>query len=235
MLPPPSLEKFAYETIKKAILEFRLKPGDSLVEADLSKQLNISKTPIRDALSRLEKEGLVSKVPYTGTTVSPIDNRAVKELFELRAVLEGLSARKATDTLLPIELEQLQKNLIDHISALKIGNLIQAAALNRQFHTLIIKAAGSERLTAILANLDDHLQRYRVLSNTQRGKQSKSVEEHQIILNALRTRNSNDAESAMRAHLMSVVTDLEHVDISALITCITSEKTIPENQNPFTE
>ena len=145
MLPPipapPSLEKFAYDSIKKAILEFRLKPGDSLVEAELSKQLGISKTPIRDALSRLENEGFVTKVTYTGTYVSSIDNRLVAEIFELRAVLEGLAARKAALSFTAQNIETADSILNEHSKALAAGDLAHASHLNRQFHNLILHAA----------------------------------------------------------------------------------------------
>jgi DNA-binding GntR family transcriptional regulator len=239
MLPPtpapPSLEKFAYDAIKKAILTFALKPGDALVEAELSKQLSVSKTPIRDALSRLEKEGLVSKVAYTGTTVSEIDSQLVADLFELRAVLEGLAARKAALNFTPQDAAAAQTNLAEHKAALASGDLTRASELNRQFHALILRNAPSPRLHTFLGNLDDHLQRFRVLSNYQRGPHSKSVAEHQQILTAIQANDADGAEKAMRAHLMSVVADLKDVDIHALIQQISGENSAVHSSDRYHE
>lgn len=233
--PPISLEKFAYETIKKAILEFRLKPGDSLVEADLSRQLNISKTPVRDALTRLEREGLVTKVAYTGTYVTEITIQSVLEIFEIRAVLEGLAARQSAANFTEDDLNLCEQILKKHEKALSSGNLAEAASLNRQFHSLILERARNQRLTSILANLDDHLQRFRVLSNYQRGAQTKSVSEHRRVLDALRERNGNSAESAMKQHLQSVLDDLENVDINFLINQVTEQVSSGHARNGFTE
>jgi len=225
MLPnsptPVSLEKFAYDSIKKAILEFRLKPGDALVEADLSNQLNISKTPVRDALTRLERESLVTKIIYKGTYVTEITAKSVKEVFEIRAVLEGLAAREATPNFTSGDLQQAGQILADQAAMLKSGDVERASELNKRFHLLILERSGNHRLRSMLANLDDHIQRFRVLSNLQRGAQQTSVVEHQRVFAAIRDKNPEAAESAMKAHLRSVLTDLEHVDIQALIRAVT--------------
>ncbi len=92
---PVSLKDKAYHAIKAAILSLKLKPGDPLVESDLAQQLGISKTPVRDALLELEREGFVTKVPFKGTYVTEITLKDVREVFQVRAVLEGLAARLA--------------------------------------------------------------------------------------------------------------------------------------------
>ncbi len=224
MLPnspaPVSLEKFAYDAIKKAILEFHLKPGDALVEAELSNQLNISKTPVRDALTRLEREGLVTKIIYKGTYVTDITAQSVMEVFEIRAVLEGLAAREATSHFTTADLQQAAQILADQAAMLKSGELLNASELNKRFHRLILEKSGNQRLRAILANLDDHIQRFRVLSNVQRGAQPTSVIEHRRVLEAIRSKNAEAAETAMKDHLRNVLAELENVDIQALIKAI---------------
>lgn len=225
MLPqssaPVSLEKFAYDSIKKAILEFHFKPGDALVEADLSKQLNISKTPVRDALTRLEREGLVTKVAYTGTYVGEITAQGVMEVFEIRAVLEGLAARQAAVNFTSADLTQAEELLSRQAGLLARGELTGASEVNRQFHALILQRSNNQHLRSMLANLDDHIQRYRVLSKAQRGTQSASVQEHQSVLDAIRAGDAAGAETAMKTHLRNVLTELENVDIQALISVVT--------------
>lgn len=238
MLPqssaPVSFEKFAYDAIKKAILEFRFKPGDALVEADLSKQLNISKTPVRDALTRLEREGLVTKVAYTGTYVSEITKQSVMEIFEIRAVLEGLAARQATPNFTANDLNFAEQLLNRQGEMLASGDLSGAADANRQFHALIVQHSNNQHLRSMLANLDDHVQRIRVLSKTQRGAQSTSVKEHQQVLDAIRAGDAVGAESAMKDHLRNVLSELENVDIEALIKIVT-HNTAPDRSQTFPE
>jgi GntR family transcriptional regulator, rspAB operon transcriptional repressor len=214
---PISLEKFAYDALKDAIVSFRFTPGQSLVETDLARQLNISKTPVRDALLRLEKEGFVTKVPYTGYYVMEITPQSVKEMFEIQAVLEGLAARQAA-----LQFNQKDKlhaiSLIHaHNQALFASQMQDASALNREFHDLILQRAGNQRLQAMLQNLDDHLQRYRTLSNYQSGRLMKSVEEHQRVLDAILNQDPQEAENTMRAHILSVLEDLESQDFQELI------------------
>lgn len=225
MLPqssaPVSFEKFAYDAIKQAILAFRYKPGDALVEAELSKQLNISKTPVRDALTRLEREGLVTKVAYTGTYVSEITSQSVMEVFEIRAVLEGLAARQATSAFTIADLALAGQLLTRQADLLAKGDLSGASEANRQFHSLIVQRSNNQYLSSMLANLDAHIQRYRVLSKAQRGAQSTSVQEHQRVLDAIRAGDAAGAESAMKSHLRNVLTELENVDIQALIAIVT--------------
>ncbi len=218
---PVSLEKLAYDAIKDAILAFRLKPGESLVESDLANQLNISKTPVRDALLRLEKEGLVVKVPYKGATVSEVNQQTMNEIFEIRAVLEGLATRLATALIAANHLENLGVLINQHEQALLRSDNDEASQLNRQFHELIVQQASNQRLKQILANLDEHLKRYRTLSNFQIGRLGKSIEEHRQILNALCEGQAGQAEAAMRAHLSSVAIDLNDQDFDELVRQVT--------------
>ncbi len=214
---PVSLEKLAYDAIKEAILAFRLKPGESLVESDLAAQLNISKTPVRDALLRLEKEGLVVKVPYKGATVSEVNQQIMNEIFEIRAVLEGLAARLATPFMTPDDLERASRLVDQHEQVLLRDDPDEASRLNRQFHELIVQQAPNQWLKQILSNLDEHLKRYRTLSNFQVGRLGKSIDEHRLILKALCEGQAEQAEQAMRFHLSSVAVDLNNQDFDELV------------------
>ena len=96
---PNSLKDRAYHRIKAAILNLELKPGDPLVEGELAERLGISKTPVRDALTELRREGLVTKIPYSGTCVSEITQQDIRDIIQIRGVLEALAARLATPLL----------------------------------------------------------------------------------------------------------------------------------------
>jgi DNA-binding GntR family transcriptional regulator len=214
---PVSLDRFAYDAIKEAILTFRLTPGQTLVESELAEQLKISKTPVRSALLRLEKEGLVVKSHYRGAVVAELSPRKMKELFEVRAALEGMAARLAAEYAGGESLSQLRDIYQAEAEALHDHDRDAAAEQNVRFHGLLISIASNEWLENFLANLDDHLRRYRFLSNYQTGRLDKSVGEHQEIMDALDARDGDRAEAAMRRHLLSVLHDLDEQDLQQLI------------------
>jgi DNA-binding GntR family transcriptional regulator len=205
---PVSLKDKAYNAIKSAILSLKLRPGDPLVESELAQQLGISKTPVRDALLELEREGFVTKILFKGTYVTEVTLRDIHEIFQLRAVLEGLAARLATPLFSLQELDQITENLTAAEAALAEGKLALCSERGKTLHDAIINKAENQRLNLITRNLDDHVQRFRLLSDQISGRLNKSVKEHRRVLEALRQRDPVAAEQAMRDHLFSVLQDL---------------------------
>lgn len=203
-----SLKDRAYEVIKDAILTLRLEPGAPLVESDLATTLGISKTPVRDALQALEREGFVARVPFKGTYVTEVTVKDIAEVFQLRAVLEGLAARLAAQALTSEELDQLAQDLDAAEVALEQGDLILCSEKGRNLHRAIIDRASNQRLGVIIHNLDDHVQRFRVMSDQIGGRLDISCQEHRRILHALHERDSDAAEEAIRDHLFSVLNGL---------------------------
>jgi DNA-binding GntR family transcriptional regulator len=203
-----TLTKQAYAVIKEAILSLELKPGAPLVEEELAAQLGISKTPVRDALLELERDGLVVRIPYKGTYVSEITEQDAREIFELRAVLEGLAGRLATSSVTLGELDQAKTILDAYEKSLVTGDLAEASALGEKFHKLIYSRAPNQRLLAFLKVLDEQLRRLRFISNRESGRLQKSVAEHRKILSALRQGDPELVESALRDHHHSVLCDL---------------------------
>ena len=205
---PVSLKDKAYKAIKSAILSLKLKPGDPLVESDLAQQLGISKTPVRDALLELEREGFVTKVLFKGTYVAEITLKDVREVFQVRAVLEGLAARLAAPFFSAKDLEEGEKIITAAEAALAEGDIVLCSEHGRRFHRLIINKADNQRLQTIILNLDDHLQRFRLLSDQINGRLNKSLKEHRKILEALGRKDPLAAEETARGHLFSVLQDL---------------------------
>lgn len=216
LIESPSLDKLAYDRIKEAILTFQFLPNQALVEGELASQLGISKTPVRDALMRLEKEGLVTRVPYKGTYVSDINNQDMANIFTIRIVLEGLAIQLATDLLTEEDFQAMQNLVHQHEEALKNREVAKVSRINSDFHNTIINRCSNTRLQQMLHNLDDHLKRYRLLSISQGMRMDKSVPEHQAILDALRARDPKGAEEAMRNHLTSAMHDLYDQDFEEL-------------------
>lgn len=220
---PVPLEKVAYDAIKEAILSFHLGPGETVVEAELARQLGISKTPVRDALSRLEKEGFVNKYVYKGYAVAEISRDDVIEIFHIRAALEGIAARQAAESFTIEELHKIRFLVSEQETALLSSDNRSASRLNREFHEMILSKAANQRLRAILDNLDDHLQRYRMLSNFQSGRLLKSVEEHRRIVEALEAHAPDRANAAIQSHLLSVLADLTAQDFEELVETVRNQ------------
>lgn len=205
---PTSLKDHAYHRIKDAILTLQLKPGAPLVEAELAERLGISKTPVRDALLELRREGLVTKIPYSGTFVSEITTEDTREIIEIRAVLEGLAARLATPRLSESDLVHLDSLIDRELDAIDAGNIELAMQLNGEFHEIILAQVENQRLVALVENFEDQLQRFRTLSSQLKGRLRKSAEEHRRVLTALCARDADRAEELFREHLLSVLDDL---------------------------
>lgn len=207
-----TLTERVHATIKAAILELKLKPGSPLVEDELAHQLGTSKTPIRDALLVLEHDGLVTKIPYKGTYVADISLKDAREIFELRAVLEGLAARLAAQSFSPQELDEAEKLLAAADEARARGDLDAASEYGAQFHRAIHEHADNRRLIPLLENLEVQLARLRRMSDQLQGRLEKSGQEHRQILDGLRSGDPARAEQAMRQHLESVLRDFSLSD-----------------------
>ena len=222
----PSLSERAYEIIREALLTLKFKPGDYISIQDLSDQLGISRTPVRDALLRLEKDGLVSIIPYKGACVTDISDRDIKEIMELRILLEGYAAEKAAKFLSVSELEQGETILERSEEAYATGQPIESAIIGHQLHELILSKINNERFSNIIYKLDIHYERIRQYSVELRDQRlSKSINEHRTIFKALKNRDADAARVAMMDHLSSVRDDV-------LTSLFSSENNIQtENEN----
>lgn len=204
----PSLSERAYEAIKEAILSLEIRPGEVLSIGQLAGQLGVSRTPVRDALLLLEKDGLVTLLPQKGARVSEISNRDIEETYELRVLLESYAAKVAAARLTPGDLEQMETVLQEAEQAFERGERVAAADLGRQIHDLLIEKVGNERLLAFLDDLETHYTRIRRFAPLIPGRFAKSHEQHKKILAALQNGDAEGAEQAMFNHLSSVRDDI---------------------------
>jgi len=205
---PQSLKELAYTSIKGAILTLRFQPGQALSNRDLASQLQISETPIRDALQELEQEGFVTRVPHKGTFVTEIDPKDIEETFQLRAALERLAVELTVPQLDPIAFDQMASLLDDAERALANGEREQCSQLGFQFHQCFIEPTENRRIKGILQNLDDHLNRFRRISDSLDGRLEKSQTEHRSIFEAAQLGHVQSAGEAMYQHLTSVLNDM---------------------------
>lgn len=210
---PESLKDIAYRVLKDAILTLKFRPGQALSHRELATQLQISETPIRDALQDLEREGFVCRIAYKGTYVTEIDPLDIEETFQIRSALEALATRLAIPRLNEDDLKEMAGFLESAQKALKEGDRAQCSHFGAQFHRLLIQKAGNRRLAAILNNLEDHSARFRRISDRISGRLEKSQGEHREVYEAALAGDAERAGRATHDHLQSILTDigvLEH-------------------------
>lgn len=199
--PNPELSQ-GQDAYRRLVLEIRaggLKPGDRLLEADLAKRLGISRTPVREAIRQLEADGLVVHVARVGAAVRSLDPGEVTELYEMRGVLEGTAARLAARAASDVEIEEL--GAINAEMAAARGDPARLYELNRQFHAALLDAARNRYLARSVAGLQKTLYLLGPTTLEEDSRAVGAVDEHEAVLAALRQRDEQGAELAMRRHV----------------------------------
>ena len=207
-----SKKSIVYETLKRRIITNSLKPGEPLNEGTLSKDQKISKTPVREALQQLERDGFVENVPGRGCFVSRISFQDVKELFETREILECEVIKRAALKGDPEKIEGVRKKFESLESNGEKNPKSQFKAGDR-IHAYLFESFGNSRLNEIYRRLQDHVERMRIYFFTQAHdeRSQASYKEHLEILDALVSRDPGRAEQAMRTHLRNAIEFLKKV------------------------
>ena len=198
---------WVYEEVREAIIGLRLKPGEPLREAAIAEQLGVSKTPVREALARLEREGLVETASFKGAVVSGYSDEDLREIYELRELLEGAAARIAAETIREGALEQLESLVSEGRRLRGTPRSAELADLLGEFDRVIFDQVENRRIRGLIANLQAHLTRVGKLTEEIPGRVDASVDEHDRIVSAIRARDPDGAERAMRDHIRSVLAD----------------------------
>lgn len=195
-----SIREHAYNYLKEMILEGELKAGDRLIERELAGKLGISRTPIREAMFRLESQGFVKTVPRKGVVVSNISENEVIEVFTILASLEVLAVKLAAgrmDKETQLELDQKIKELLELRDQAEENFNLEHIEMNR----LINKASKSPKLFEILSGLIDYIHMAANMGYETPGRRKESLKEHIDIMKALRDKEAEMAEYLMRIHI----------------------------------
>lgn len=202
MLPSVSdgLADVAYHRLRKSILDGEIAPGAAIFELHVAERLGMSRTPVREALKLLSRDGFVEPLPSRGYIVPRPTVQSIRELFELRETLEGMAARYAAQRAVASDLalldglhDEYERRVDDWNDWTRIGN---------DFHNAITAAARNERLTALLGSLNDQIvmsRRTALRGNDER--QKGAIDEHRALLAAIRARDGDRAEALGRAHV----------------------------------
>lgn len=195
------LREVVCESLREAIRNGVLKPGERLMEIQLAEELGVSRTPVREAIRKLELEGYVVMMPRRGTYVANMSIRDINEIFEIRTALESLSNGLAAEHITDEELEHLQRLLVVIGGYIKDGDIEKIVETDIEFHDLMYHAARNQRLVGIISNLRDQLTRFRTLSMSYPGRLEATLEEHKLIVEAIATGDKKAASKAAEKHM----------------------------------
>ncbi|MBM7095175.1 GntR family transcriptional regulator [Bacillus sp. H-16] len=199
-----SIRENAFKQIRKEILNQQLRPGEKLSEAELADRLGISRTPVREALHKLELEGLVEIQPRKHCLVIGITPECLSEINLIRSELEPLASSHAVDHLTEEDLKYLDMLLQKSIHYHSEGDLPNLMKVHDEFHQLIIKASKLKRVVKILENMHDYIVSFRFSFLSRRELVERSIQEHAEILKALESKDKRKVESLVRNHLKGI-------------------------------
>lgn len=203
-----NLETLVYEEIKSMIFQQRLPPNSKIVEEEISKQLNVSRTPVRTALTALEKEGLVRIIPRRGAYVVSLDIEDIEEIYVLREVLEATAARYSAKYADNSFIDKLEEALNDYKASVESKDYNSCIKYDEVFHNLIHNASRNSRLISHLEILKNQIQLLKFRSSHIPGRPLKSLSEHIEILNAIKERDPDKSELAMKTHIKNAKEDV---------------------------
>ena len=195
------LREIVFETIRMAIINQVLRPGERLMETQLADELGVSRTPVREAIRKLELEGLVVMVPRRGAYVAGISMRDIHEVFQVRGALEALAASLAAERITPEELEEMERQLVKEAEETEANNLKSIVQIDTTFHDIMYKASRNQKLMQMINNLQEQLQRFRSASLARPGRSRTALEEHKKIVEAIAARDTKLAEQLALEHI----------------------------------
>jgi DNA-binding GntR family transcriptional regulator len=197
-----SLGEHVFESLKQAIIRGKISANEWLVESHIAETLGISRTPVREAIHKLEREGLVERQPRGGFTVLGLNRNDIEETFGLRSVLEGYAARLAAVKHKTFELKSLEKKIEEFQRALDQKKMDLLPAINTEFHDLLYGLSKSPKLINMISGLRDQIYRYREMILKEQKFASTSNLDHRKMLKYIRKRDAEGAERAVKDHIL---------------------------------
>ena len=195
------LRDVVFNTLRQAILTGELKPGERLMEIHLANRLGVSRTPIREAIRKLELEGLVIMIPRRGAEVAQITEKNLKDVLEVRRALDALCAELACDRISEEELTRLREACTAFERATATRDVKTIAKADVALHDIIVKATGNDRLISLVNNLSEQMYRYRFEYIKDESQHAKLVEEHRSIIDSIARKDKKAASEAARIHI----------------------------------
>lgn len=195
------LRDVVFNTLRKGILTGELKPGERLMEIHLANRLGVSRTPIREAIRKLELEGLVTMIPRRGAEVANITEKNLKDVLEVRRALEGLAIELACERISEEQKRILEERLLQVEKAVRTKDAGAIASADVAFHDTIVEATGNDRLIQLVSNLGEQMYRYRFEYIKDVSMHSQIISEHKIMLNCIISKDRENAAQIVKVHI----------------------------------
>ncbi|MGE5630136.1 MAG: GntR family transcriptional regulator [Caulobacteraceae bacterium] len=195
------IRDIVYEYLRKAVMEGELRPGERIIEKEYAEKLKISRTPIREALRKLETEGFVEYIPRKGVVVKGFTSKDIIEIYAIRKSLEGLAMKYVVENINEQEIEKL-KSLVKHMKeADSAGNIEDVFVTCQEFNEVILNASRMPRLRDLINTLHEYLERFRRITMAKASRRADAIKEHSQILDAILDKDAKRAEKLVWEHL----------------------------------
>jgi len=197
------LGEIVYEALRDAIINQAMKPGERLMETELAEEMGVSRTPVREAIRKLELEGYVVMIPRKGAYVSGLSIKDINEVFEIRGALEALAAGLAAQRATQEEIEEMQRNVFMEAAHWETNDLMLTIESDTKFHEQIYGASRNTRLLNMIKELREQVQRFRTTTLAVPGRLKFALDEHRKIVEAIAERDVAAAQKAASDHIES--------------------------------
>ena len=195
------LRDVVFENLRGAIVEGKLKPGQRLMEVQLAEQLGVSRTPVREAIRKLELEGLVVMLPRKGAYVANMSLKDVVDVLEIRASLEGLAASLSAERITDEDIKKLESIVEEFENNVDESKVEKKKKKDVEFHECIFKSTNNKRLHQLINSLWEQVYRFRVTYISDYDSTVNIVEEHKMILDAIKRGDSEMAKKYAMEHI----------------------------------
>ncbi|MDO4978457.1 MAG: GntR family transcriptional regulator [Eubacteriales bacterium] len=198
------LRDVVFQTLRRAIITGELAPGERLMEISLANQLGVSRTPVREAIRKLELEGLVIMIPRKGAQVARITEDNLKDVIEIRTALEEFAVSLACERIDEEGKAEMKEKLEEFRQAIAQNeDILNIIEKDEQFHDSIVRASKNKRLITLLAGLREQFYRYRMEYVKDMASVSNLIEEHENMMHAIFNHDQEKATSLMKSHLLN--------------------------------
>ncbi|MEO6276544.1 GntR family transcriptional regulator [Roseateles sp.] len=210
-----SLTDQAYARLKQMIFDFQLMPGDRVSETELAQRVAVSRTPLRAALQRLEREGFLQLLPRQGWQVAPLDFDVMDELYDLRTLIECEAARHLAE-----HEQRPGLSLLADIwlvpPAERLDDAAAVGALDERFHALLVQGSGNREMARVHKEITERIRIIRRLDFTKPARIDATYDEHARILRAITRRRADEAQRLLRAHIQQSKLEVRHITLDML-------------------
>ncbi len=195
------LRDVVFQTLRQSILTGELKPGERLLEIHLADKLGVSRTPIREAIRKLELEGLVTMIPRRGAEVAQITEKNLRDVLEVRKALDVLAVQLACERITAEQLDELKKACDEFAALAGTDEVVKIAEADVKLHDIIVRASDNQKLAQMIHKFSQQMYRYRLEYIKDKANHEKLVKEHAVIYNCILNRDKEGGARIIEAHI----------------------------------